>query len=501
MNRKKQLSSLLLALILTTTLLVPAVAVETDPPEDPAATQTTQTDSSDDATASDDSQEKDTSNTDAESDDSSSSQSKKTDATDDEEAEKNLTPTIDVNAKASICVNAETGQVIHEDNSRETMYPASTTKIMTALLVLEHCDDLDDIVTMEAVDFTDVSGGASTAGFKEGEQVTVESLLYGLMLPSGNEAANALARYVSGDVASFVEEMNREAETLGCINTHFVNTNGLHDENHYTCAYDLYLMAKAAMQYDIFQTIVNTAQKKLPDTAMNEERIIYTTNQLIFSQYSDIYYANCYGIKTGHTTPAGYCFVSYAKNENAALSYYSVVMGCDFDDNAGYAGSFVETKKLFQWAYENFSLKTATGSQEPVTERHVRLGKQKDNITLVTDNDVKVLLPRDADVSLLESTIDAADSYDAPIAKGDKLGTVTYFYQGQELASADLVALTDVERSQILFYLDQLKKFVCTPLFAVLVVILLLIAVILIRIRAIRRKKRRNNLRQSKRKK
>lgn len=506
MNWKKQISSLFLALTLTASLIVPAIAVEATTSED---TQTTQTETTTDSNT----EQTDTNTTDAASDGSPSDSAStdnaskqktsdtaadKADSTTDSTQQDDLDPSISLSAKASICVNAETGAIVEEKNARKKMYPASTTKIMTALLVLENCKDLSETVTMEAEDFKDVEGGASTAGFKEGETVTVESLLYGLMLPSGNEAANALARYIGRDVASFVKMMNSEAKSLGCVNTHLVNTNGLHDDNHYTCAYDLYLIAKAAMKYDTFQTIVNTAQKKLPATSMNPERIIYTTNELIFSRYSPMYYANCYGIKTGHTTPAGYCFVSYAKNDSVGLSYYSVVMGCDFDNSAGYAGSFVQTKKLLEWAYSSFSMKTATAAQEAVTECPVRLGKDKDSVTLVTDQDVKVLLPRSADASMLDVSIDTQDSYDAPIAKGDKLGTVTYSYHGQKLASADLVALTGVERSQILYFLDQLKKFICTPIFAVLVILIVVIAVVLTRVRAANRKKRRKNLRQSK---
>ncbi len=484
MNWKKQLSSLLLVLTLTASLVVPAIAVEENSAEDTQTT--TQTETTESTTSTTDSE-------DAQSSNSDTTDTTDTAASDDEAQQDDLDPSITLAAKASICVNAETGSIIEQKNARKKMYPASTTKIMTALLVLRNCKDLSETVTMQSEDFQDVEGGASTAGFKEGETVTVEALLYGLLLPSGNEAANALARYISGDVTSFVKQMNSEAKSLGCVNTHFVNTNGLHDENHYTCAYDLYLIAKAAMKYEDFQTIVNTAQKKLPATSMNQERVIYTTNQLIFSRYSPLYYANCYGIKTGHTTPAGYCFVSYANNEDTGLSYYSVVLGCDFDDSSGYAGSFVETKKLFEWAYRSYSLKTATAAQEVVTECKVRLGKDKDTVTLVTENDVNILLPRSADTSMLDVSIDTQDSYDAPIAKGDKLGTVTYSYHGQDLASSDLVALSDVERSQILYFFDQFKKFHGIPIVALLVILVIVITVVRTRIRATNHAKHRKD--------
>lgn len=363
-------------------------------------------------------------------------------------------PTITVDAEASILVNAETGEIVHANNEKETKYPASCTKIMTALLALEKCS-LDTVVTMRKDDFVDVNNGASNAGLKVGEKITIENLLYCLMLPSGNEAANALARIAGGTVDQFVSMMNDRAKELGCINTHFVNPNGLHNKDHYTCAYDLYLIAQQAMQNSTFATVVNTAQKKLPKTNMNEERIIYTTNSLILSSYSSIYYDNCYGIKTGHTTPAGYCLVSYAKQ--SGYTYYSVVLGAKAGEE--YAGSFTETRRMFEWAFDNFSMLTATESGSAVTECPVRLGSGTDHVTLVTSEDVSVLAPDGLDASDLDMKISVNDSYDAPIAKGEKLGTVSYSYQGMECATADLVSLTEIKRSPILYALDNIAKF------------------------------------------
>ncbi len=379
-------------------------------------------------------------------------------------------PTITVDAEASILVNAETGEIVHADNEKEKKYPASCTKIMTALLTVEKCS-MDTVVTMQEEDFTDVTNGASNAGLKVGEQITVENLLYCLMLPSGNEAANALARVAGGSVDQFVSMMNDRAKELGCVNTHFVNPNGLHNENHYSCAYDLYLIAQQAMQNSTFATVVNTAQKKLPASNMNAERIIYTTNSLILSSYSSIYYDNCYGIKTGHTTPAGYCLVSYAKQ--SGYTYYSVVLGAKAGEV--YAGSFTETRRMFEWAFDNFSMVNATESGEAVTECAVRLGRGTDHVTLVTSEDIPVLVPKGLDPSELDVSISVEESYDAPIAKGETLGTVTYSYKGMECATADLVSLTEVKRSPVLYALDEIGKFF--RLMPVRIAILFIIAV------------------------
>ena len=479
MKWNKKLGALLLSVALLAGTALPSFA-EPEPAdtETPAASQTT-TDTTPTAEGTDgatdtgttDTGTTDTDTTDAGTADSNAdaADSAQTNPTEQQPAEteqpKNQTgaeaedgsiqmPTIDIDAKASILVNAETGEIIHANNEKEKMYPASCTKIMTALLALEKCN-LDDVVTMQEEDFTDVKNGASNAGLKIGEKITVENLLYCLMLPSGNEAANALARTVAGSVDEFVQMMNDRAKELGCVNTHFANPNGLHNDNHYTCAYDLYLIAQQAMQNSTFAPVVNTAQKKLPATNKNPERVIYTTNHLILSSYSSIYYDNCYGIKTGHTSQAGYCLVSYAKQ--SGYTYYSVVLGAK--DGADYAGSFTETKRMFEWAFDNFRMQTATSAGSAVTECPVRLARGTDHVTLVTANDVPVLVPKGLDMSELDIDISVEDSYDAPIAKGEKLGTVTYSYEGMECATADLVSLTEVKRSVILFILDQIAKF------------------------------------------
>lgn len=461
MKVKKQLAAFLLSLSLLTGMAAPVFAVDsassdtdtTTSSEQSAQTAQTKTEQSDDAG----SEKTQTSTTDT--------------ATTEEQDPKN--PSITIDAKASILVNAETGEIIEAHNEKEKEYPASTTKMMTALLALENCK-LSDVVTIQQDDIASAGAGASNAGLKAGEQVTVENLLYCLMLPSAFEAANALARTAGGSVDNFVKMMNDRASELGCVNTHFVNPTGMHDTNHYSCAYDMYLIAREAMKNSTFQTIVNTAQKKLPATNKNSERIIYTTNELIRSSYSSIYYDNCYGIKTGHTTPAGYCLVSYAKQ--GGYSYYSVVLGAKAGTE--YAGSFTETKRLFEWAFDNFRMRTATEGGAAVTECPVRLGKGVDHVTLVTAKDVSVLLPKGADVSDLETQLDVSESYDAPIAQGQKLGTVTYSYNGTACATADLIALSEVQRSPILFALDQVSKFFHWLPIRVLVAIVVLLFVL-----------------------
>ena len=263
-----------------------------------------------------------------------------------------------LDATAALLVSPDSGMVLYSKNADQKRYPASTTKIMTALLTLENVSNLDETVTSEAVDFENVTADSSNAGILLGEQVTVRDLLYALMLPSANEAAYMLARHVGGSWEQFVDMMNDRAAELGCTGTHFCNPCGLHEEDHYTTAHDLYLIAKEAMKDVTFRDIVSTVQHRMAKTNLHEERIIYTTNQLIFSSFQPWSYANCLGIKTGHTSQAGNCFVGYAEYGDAKL--FSVVLGCS-DSSKEYpsvAASFTDTKKLCQWGFENFTSKT-----------------------------------------------------------------------------------------------------------------------------------------------
>ena len=379
-----------------------------------------------------------------------------------------------IQATAAILADPESGMILYEKNAHERRFPASTTKIMTALVTLEHCSDLEATVEVLEEDFDGVAADASKAGFKVGEVVRILDLLYGLMLPSGNEAANVLARVVAGSVDRFVLLMNQRAAELGCQGTHFANPNGLHNDDHYTTAYDLYLIAREAMQHETFTEIANTAQKTLPATNLQAERKGYTTNMLIFNRSYDSYYAYCKGIKTGYTSQAGYCLVSTAERKGSQL--ISVVLGCERGEKTYYS-SFYETRRLFEWGYENFTYKTLLEQNEQVKSIGVRLSTQSDQVVLIAKNEVAATVPIDVEPGDMERVYDVPDTVDAPIRAGDKLGTVTLQYNGVSYGETDLVALNDITMSEVLYYADKLENFFRSPLFRVglLVLVVLLI--------------------------
>ena len=213
----------------------------------------------------------------------------------------------EVAAKAALLIDPDTEEILYARNIHERLYPASLTKIMTCLLVLEAIDDgtisKEDVLTASELAVTSIPPDGSTAGIKVGEELTVESLLYCIMLSSANEGCNILAEAVAGSIDAFVEKMNSKAKALGCEDTHFANTNGLPDTDHYTTAWDLYLITREARTHQDFMPLVGTVYYEVPATNLSGVRKLRTTNNLITNWYTTGYlYKGAEGIKTGSTS-------------------------------------------------------------------------------------------------------------------------------------------------------------------------------------------------------
>ena len=286
-------------------------------------------------------------------------------------------PALEIKAKAAVLVDADEGRIIFGQNEQEREYPASITKVMTALLTLEAVDagklSLDQPITASAV-VNDQDPEGSSAGIEEGEVLTVEQLLYCLLLVSANEAACILAETVAGSQDAFVALMNQRAQELGCTGTHFVNPNGLHDPNHYSTAWDIYLFTREAMKNETFMKICSTASYVVPATNMSEERELYTTNSLISNwRIMGYQYDGADGIKTGSTEESGYCLVSTAKRSGRRL--VAVVLGCK--GNGATVESFSESAKLYNWAYNNFSMRQVAATDELYRQRAERSKEQE----------------------------------------------------------------------------------------------------------------------------
>ncbi len=258
---------------------------------------------------------------------------------------------ISVTAYAAYLIDMDTGVTLYLYKADEKNYPASTTKVMTAYLCLKYGDP-KDIVTVESSAFEDLSQAASTGNLVVGETMSVHRLLQSLLVVSASEAANVVAEYISGSREKFVDLMNKEAQKLGCTGTHFANCHGLPNSDHYTTARDLAIIAQAAMEYEEFREIVGSAVTTLAATNVHGTQQITSTNGVLpGSSYPDYSYPYAIGIKTGHTSVAGYCLVSAADKDGRRL--LCVVMGC-----GSRTTSFSQTVRLFEWGYENYDALT-----------------------------------------------------------------------------------------------------------------------------------------------
>lgn len=359
---------------------------------------------------------------------------------------------------ACLLMDADSGKVLYNKNGNARMFPASTTKIMTAILTLENCK-LDDVAVASHNAVYSIPYGYSVATIQEGEELTIEQLLNVLLIPSANDAAVVLAEHIAGSVEAFSEMMNNKALELGCTGTHFVNPNGIHNENHYSTAYDLALMGKYAMKFDAFKQIVRKTSYALPTTNKydKENRLFNTTNTLIKKNYSsspsNYYYEYATGAKTGYTDPAKSCIVATAKKGDVSL--IAVVLHGESTDE-GLSQRELDCKTLFEYGFNNYSVKPIVSEGSVAQEVLVKNAtSETENLDLLYSDDLSGLVPNDLDLNSITPTVTLTDGISAPIAEGTKLGTITYNIDGLDY-SCDLLASHTVYKSNFMKTLLEL---------------------------------------------
>jgi len=370
--------------------------------------------------------------------------------------------------RAAIVVDGDYGDVVYSYHGEEKMYPASITKVMTTLLVMEALAQgtltLQTKVTASETGIT-LPEGSSTAGIKAGEILTVEDLLYCALLASANESCNILAEAVAGSIPDFVDRMNAKARELGMTGTHFMNPHGFHDEEHYTTAYDITLMCRAAMEYETFRTIVSTATHTVPATNLSEERVLHNTNYLLRNPIKPYYtYNRAIGIKTGSTTPAGQCLASAAADADGR-TYYCVVLGAetaeDEEEGIKVRYSFVESRRLLEWAFDNFKRITLLDDtfSSAIREVPVTLSDEGDHVTVQPVGSLEATVPKAFDPSKVELRMDLPESVEAPVEQGSKLGTVSLLYDGKVYGTLDMAASFSVARSDFQYYVREARNY------------------------------------------
>ena len=357
---------------------------------------------------------------------------------------------VNLNSEAAILVEISTGRIIYEKNSTKKLYPASTTKILTAILVIENCN-LNDLVTVRQSALDNIPTGYVTCNLQVGEELSVKDLLYALMIPSANDAAYVLAEHVAGSVDNFSVMMNDKAREIGCKTTHFVNPNGIHDDSHYSTAYDLYLLANYAMKNETFRNLVAATEYTLPATEKypNEDRILKTTNELLNKNSRNYYYKNAIGIKTGYTSKAGNCLVAASSRDG--LEFIAVVLNGGTTED-GLNSRYVDSKKLFEYAYDNFTLTKIIEKGSVVQTLEVEKGtKETKFLDLVIDETITVVNNKSIDMNSVIPEISLKEIIEAPISAGDTIGTIKYKVDDIEY-SAKLLAKTNVERVDYSMY-------------------------------------------------
>lgn len=350
----------------------------------------------------------------------------------------------ELQAQSAYLKDRTTGTVLLNINSGDRRYPASTTKVMTALLVLENAK-LDDTVTIAEEDFAALDENSMTAGLEVGETLTVQDMLACLLLPSANECAYALARHVSGSVDSFVELMNARAKELGCKNTNFVNPCGLHDDNHYTTAYDLSLIFDAALQLPDFVEIAGSTTWELPATNMQEARTIESTDELTNAN-GPVYVEGVQAAKTGYTEAAGRCLVAAAAQGD--MNLMGVVLGApNTDSGSGVTANFVDMHTMFMWGFEAWQSGAVISEGADLGTAPVAQSSDGDEVGLVALEAFNATVPIDTKTSDLTITPTWKEELTAPISATQELGTVTVSLDGQELGTVKVGAATTIRAS------------------------------------------------------
>lgn len=346
----------------------------------------------------------------------------------------------EISAEAAVLMDAHTGDILYEKNSRQKEFPASITKLMTVLLAIEK-GALTDNITVSSEALANTEAGSASIALQEGEILTLEQILHAILLRSANEAANAAAEYADASLADFTTHMNEKALELGCENTHFVNPSGLHDETHVTTAYDMALISRALLRNETFRSIMGDTYYEIPPTNKQPEiRYLHGQHQMLNSN-SLYYYEYAIGGKTGFTDEARNTLVTFAEKDGQEL--IAVVLKCEGAEH------YVDTKALFDYGFEHFQtfqLISAADYIQTISvteiyhENTIVLGSIKASLV----SDIEKTLPKSADLSVLKISVDCPETIEGPVSRGQAVGSLTASLDGEVLARAELLAQADV---------------------------------------------------------
>lgn len=359
---------------------------------------------------------------------------------------------IKINSEAAILIDASSGQILFEYNARERLYPASTTKLLTAILTLENCK-LDDIVTVNPKALNGIPRTYTTAALRANEQLTVEQLLHVLLIPSANDAANVLAFHISGSIEEFSKLMNKKATEIGCVDSNFLNPSGIHNDNHYSNAYDMALIGKYANNFETIKNIATITTYALPDTPDGKPRSFKTTNTLITPNHK-YFYEYATGLKTGYTDKAKSCIVSKAKKDDIEL--ICVVLGGNKTSD-GQSERELDCHTLFDYGFSNFKYYDICTKQGFIDLNTIEVPQNLKNTNLTYSDDLKVLANKDT-IDLTNPSVTWNDNLNLPIYKNTIVGTINYkinnsSYSINLIANEDILPISNKSMNNIFYIL------------------------------------------------
>lgn len=404
----------------------------------------------------------------------------------------------DITAESAVVMDAETGQVVYSKNMTEKSYPASITKIMTALLAVEK-GNMSDILTAteSAVGNEAVPRDTTHIMLVDGEQMPLESLLYATMLPSANDAANVVAEYIGGSLSGFADMMNERAKEIGCVNTNFTNANGLPDDNHYVCAYDMALITKTALQNELFRKFFSAVIYTAEPTNKNTERSGATSHKMM--KNGEFYYEGVTGGKTGWTKPAKYTCVTSARRNDTEL--ICVLLGCETGD-----ARFSETIDLFNYVFDNFRYVTLSKTVAGPYSANVVKDDYKISVAEYSlDGDITFLLEN----SYAQSDIKITASVPAEYTADPGPEHITLVVDGKEIATYPLeLSLSTLDEPVFVgtgevsssgsggFWNMVVKILVIIGIIILVLAVLFIIIVVYMRLERKKRVERRRRLKQ-----
>ncbi len=338
-----------------------------------------------------------------------------------------------INAEAAIVMDVDTGDVLYEKYAHEKHYPASITKVLTCLLAVEN-GNVNDVLTVSENVMSQVEMDSSRIGLEAGEQLTLRDALYGMMLNSGNECALTIGEYIAGSTENFANMMNERIKSLGCTDSHFVNPNGIHNEDHYTSCYDMALIGCAAYQYPEFKKLISSQTYTIPETNKHEERVLWQENRLIYSGNGEYYYQYCTGGKTGYTESALATLISFSERDGRR--FVTVVMKCNPTTE-----SYRDTILLDEFCYNKYKLckplvdftlpSPNSSSTELLTNYYDDLDHEMPLYYI--NQSYSFYIRSHIDDSEIEKQV---EFYDRPI--GALAGKIRFFYNGFELGASDI---------------------------------------------------------------